>query len=188
MILSEPGALIEYLTFPESGMVSLLAVMQDGRTIATASIGRDGVLGGFGSLGLRSFPGRSVVHLPGIALRVPASKIVRLARHYPAIREMLIDYVERLLGQLFVLSACNSLHPIELRLSRWLLQAREKVGSEIIPITQELLSEVLGVRRASITEAAGNLEAMGLIRRNRGYIEIVNHAELAASACECRLY
>ncbi len=184
-ILGEPGKQIDHLVFPESGMISLLAVMSDGRSIETVSIGRDGVLGSTAGLGVRSYSGRAVVYLPGTGLRIASSDIRRLGKEHPVIQDTLIEYVENLLRQMFVNAGCNALHSIELRFSRWLLRACDRLESNFVPMTQELLSQVLGVRRASITEAAGHLEVLGLIRRSRGHIEVIDRIALHAASCEC---
>jgi len=185
MVLHEPGDEPERVWFPQSGMVSLLAVMSDGKAVETATVGREGVVGGMGGLGLHIPLTRAVIQVPVIASRLPAATFRRAVQSYPVLRDMIVRYNDVLLGQVQVTCACNALHPIQKRLARWILQTRDRVDTDTVPLTQELVSEMLGVRRSSVSEIAGRLQASGLIRYSRGSIEILNRPALEAASCEC---
>ncbi len=183
--INEPGDEIEYTYFPLTGMVSLLAVMQDGRAVETATVGSEGVVGAMAGLGLHVTLTRAVVQVPLIASRFAAAPFREAVAKIPALRDVIVRYNEVLFGQVQVTAACNALHPIHARLARWILQTRDRVTNDAVPLTQELLSEMLGVRRSSVSEAAGKLQATGIIRYKRGSIEIVDRAALEVVACEC---
>ncbi len=183
--LNEPGDEIEYVHFPLTGMVSLLAVMRDGKAVETATVGSEGVVGAMAGVGLHITLTRAVVQVPLIASRFAAGPFRKVVSGSLVLRDMVVRYNEVLLGQVQITAACNALHPIHARLARWILQTRDRVTTDIVPLTQELLSEMLGVRRSSVSEAAGRLQASGVIRYRRGSIEILNRAALESAACEC---
>jgi CRP-like cAMP-binding protein len=184
-ILQEQGERLDYVYFPHEGIVSLMAVMKQGEAIQTATIGREGAIGLSAGLGPRRSPTRAVVQAAGKAVRVASSQFRRLAEEHQAIRDMIARYGEVLLIQLNQTAACNALHDVEERLSRWLLQARDRVDDNKIRFTHEFLSQVLGVRRPTVTVVARMLQEAGLIRYHRGQIEIINRQGLEARACEC---
>jgi CRP-like cAMP-binding protein len=184
-VLAEPGDETEQIYFPHTGMISLLAVMQDGKAVETATIGNEGVVGAMAGLGLHIALTRAVVQTPLIVSHISAAQFRKLVQASDALRNLVMRANEMLLGQVQMTAACNALHPIQARLARWILQTRDRVDDNIIPLTQELLSEMLGVRRSSVSEVASALQAAGLIRYSRGFIEIVNRKALEAAACEC---
>lgn len=186
MVLHEPSAAIDYLTFPVSGLISMLAVMADGRTIETASIGSEGVMGGFGIVGMHRFYARALVSLPLVAISVSRHDMRNLIRQHPDIQDVLTGYIEALLAQLFTLAPCNALHSVEARFCRWILRASDQLGSDEVPITQDMLSQILGVRRASVTGVAGHLEKAGIISLQRARVNVIDRARLESAACECR--
>jgi CRP-like cAMP-binding protein len=185
LVLSEPGEEPERIYFPHTGMISLLAVMADGKAVETATVGREGVVGAMAGLGLHIPQTRAVVQVQLVASRIAAVPFRRAVQASPALRDMIVRYNDALLGQVQITAACNALHPIQKRLARWILQTRDRIDSDLVPLTQELLSEMLGVRRSSVSEIAGRLQATGLIHYSRGTIEIANRAGLEAVACEC---
>jgi CRP-like cAMP-binding protein len=166
-------------------MVSLVAVMQNGATVETATVGRAGVIGASSGLGAKQSFGRAIVQLPGTAAWLTASQFHAAASQSQAIRDLIIRYDEILLGQVQQSVACNALHAMEARLCRWLLQTHDCVDGDIIPLTQEFLGQMLGVRRTTVTIAARVLQSAGLIRYHRGHIQIVDRAALKDLACEC---
>jgi CRP-like cAMP-binding protein len=185
LVLSEPGEEPERVYFPHIGMISLLAIMADGKAVETATVGREGVVGAMAGLGLHIPLTRAVVQVPLVASRIAAVPFRRVVQASDTLRDMIVRYNDVLLGQVQITAACNALHPIQKRLARWILQTRDRIDTDSVPLTQELLSEMLGVRRSSISEIANRLQATGLIRYSRGMIEIVNRPELEAAACEC---
>jgi CRP-like cAMP-binding protein len=184
-VLQEQGDPIDQVYFPHDGIISLLAVMQRGDAIETASIGYEGALGAFAGLGHRRSRTRAVVQVSGAALRIAASHFRNAAAESEVVRGVIMQYGEILLIQVQQTAACNALHAVEARLSRWLLQARDRLESNTIKLTHEFLSQMLGVRRTTVTVVANVLQQAGLIRYHRGRIEIVDRIGLEARACEC---
>jgi len=184
-VLLEPGEPISNVYFPCDGIVSLLSVMQEGDAIETATVGREGAIGVLSGLGLRRSYSRALVQVPGRACRIPASQFRRAAEISQAIRDLIVHYSETLLIQVQQTAACNALHGVEERLSRWLLQARDRVDADIVRLTHDVLAQTLGVRRPTITVAAQQLQDAGLIRYHRGYTQILDRPGLEARACEC---
>jgi CRP-like cAMP-binding protein len=184
-LLQEQGDPVEHVYFPSGGIVSLLAVMRQGEAIEIATIGREGAVGSLAGLGPRHSHTRSVVQVAGLALRIPASRFRAAAQDSAGIRDIIVRYGEMLLIQVQQTAACNALHDVEARLSRWLLQARDRLDTNTIQLTHEFLSQMLGVRRTTVTVVANMLQQAGLIRYHRGRIEILDQAGLEARACEC---
>src|ERR1700752_1863619 len=183
--LSRAGDQIEYVYFPLSGAISLMIHMANGKTVATAAIGREGGVGLLSVLGPSPSAITAVVHAPGAASRIPASRFHAAFSRSAAIRQLVQTHVRALLIQLQHGAACNALHPVEARLARWLLHFRDRIDSDVLPLTQEALAQILGVRRTTVTLLMRNLRASGAIRSDRrGQIEIVR-SRLAAVACEC---
>jgi len=166
-------------------MVSLVAVMQSGATVETATIGRGGVIGASAGLGARSTFGRAIVQLAGSAAWLSAAQFHAAANECQAIRDLVVRYNDLLLAQVQQSVACNALHALESRLCRWLLQTHDCVDGDAIPLTQEFLGQMLGVRRTTVTIAARLLQSAGLIRYRRGLIHIVDRAALEEVSCEC---
>jgi CRP-like cAMP-binding protein len=185
IVLFEPGDEVDQIYFPLSGMVSLVIVMQDGKAIETATVGREGVVGAMAGLGLHVARIRAIAQLPGLVCRISAPQLRRAAEASKPITDLCIRYNEVLLEQARVTAACNALHPVEARLCRWLLQSRDRAESDTILLTQEFLSEMLGVRRTSVTEVARNIQARGAISYSRGVIKILNLKILKELSCEC---
>jgi CRP-like cAMP-binding protein len=184
-VLAEPGDETEHIYFPHTGMISLLAVMQDGKAVETATVGSEGVVGAMAGFGLHIALTRAVVQTPLIASHIAAVRFRKLVQASDALRNLVMRANEMLLGQVQMTAACNALHPIQARLARWILQSRDRVDDDLIPLTQELLSEMLGVRRSSVSEVASALQAAGFIRYSRGSIEILDRKALQGAACEC---
>ena len=185
VMLHDVGEQIERVYFPHSGMVSLVAVMQSGATVETATVGRAGVIGASAALGARTAMARAIVQLPGTAAWLSASQLHAAAVQSQAIRDLIVRYHDVLLAQVQQSVACNALHTLDARLCRWLLQTHDCTDGNVIPLTQEFLGQMLGVRRTTVTIAARLLQGAGLIRYRRGHIQILDRAALEDMACEC---
>ncbi len=184
-VLAEAGDEFDQIYFPHDGMLSLLAVLRDGKAIETATVGREGVVGAMAGLGLYKSLVRVVVQLPTVVSKIPASRFRRAAADSDAVRDMCIQFNEVLLSQARVTAACNALHVIEARFCRWLLQSTDRAASNTLPLTQEFLAEMLGVRRTSVTEVASKMQSAGAINYSRGVINILDRAALEKMSCEC---
>ena len=184
-VLSRAGESIEYVFFPHGGAISLMIDMADGQTVATAAVGRKGAVGMLSVLGPSPSAATAVVRAAGTAARISASRFHAAFNRRPAIRNLVQNHVRAMLIQFQLGSACNALHPVEARMARWLLQLRDRIDHDILPLTQQALSQILGVRRTTVTLLMRNLRARGAIRSDqRGRIE-VDRLRLAAAACEC---
>jgi CRP-like cAMP-binding protein len=184
-VLSRAGDEIKHVFFPHSGAISLMTDMADGQTVATAAIGREGAVGILSVLGPSPSAITAVVRAAGTASRIPASRFHAAFSQSPAIRHLVQDHVRAMLIQFQLGSACNALHPVEARMARWLLQLRDRIDHDVLPLTQQALSQILGVRRTTVTLLMRNLRARGAIRSDqRGRIEI-DRSRLVAAACEC---
>jgi CRP-like cAMP-binding protein len=162
------------------------ALLERGRgAVESASIGRSGVIGASAGLGARSAFARAIVQLPGTAAWLSAAHFYAAASQSQAIRDLIVHYNDLLLAQTQQSVACNALHVLETRLCRWLLQTHDCIDSDAIPLTQELLGQMLGVRRTTVTIAARLLQSAGLIRYRRGVIQILDRKGLEEISCEC---
>jgi CRP-like cAMP-binding protein len=184
-VLAEPGDEFEHVYFPQSGMLSLLAVLRDGKAIETATVGREGVVGAMAGLGLYKSLVRVVVQLPTMVSKISASQFRKATVQSEAVRNMCIQYNEVLLSQARVTAACNALHVVEARFCRWLLQTADRAESDNVALTHEFLAEMLGVRRTSVTEVASKMQAAGAINYSRGQITILKRSALENMSCEC---
>jgi CRP-like cAMP-binding protein len=185
LVLLEAGEEFDHVYFPHSGMLSLLVVMRDGKGIEVATVGREGVVGAMAGLGLYKSSVRVVVQLPMAATRIAATHFRKAVDSSDAVRDLCIRYNEVLLLQARVTAACNAVHSVEARFCRWLLQSADRAESDRVPLTQEFLAEMLGVRRTSVTEVASNIQKLGAIAYSRGVIQIVDRPALERLACEC---
>jgi CRP-like cAMP-binding protein len=183
--LQEPDELIEYVYFPTSGMLSVLTVLEDGESIETASVGSEGMTGARVSLGSTRATSRLVVQLEGQGFRMRADAL----RHHLAQMETLRGVVARYVDVLFTLfaqsAACNRVHSIDQRIARWLLMTHDRAAADEFALTQEFLSQMLGVRRASVSLAAAGLQRAGCIKYRHGRITVVDRRALEAASCEC---
>jgi CRP-like cAMP-binding protein len=185
-VLWEPGEVAEAVYFPLSGILSLVTVMHDGDMVEVATVGREGMAGLHHFLGSRSIPNiRAICQVLGDAVEVDAGMFREASAAPGPLRQLVERYALAMQVATAQEVACNRLHPLELRCARWLLTTREQVGADEFGLTQEFLAEMLGVRRATVTIAAGMLQKAGLIRYRRGWIEILDPDGLSAAACEC---
>ncbi len=184
-VLARAGEEVDYVFFPHSGAILLMIDMADGHTVATGVVGREGMVGSLSVLGPSPSGITAVVAAAGTASRLPAARFHAAFGRSPAIRRVIQRHIAAMLVQFQLGSACNALHPVEARMARWLLQLRDRIDSDILPLTQQALSQILGVRRTTVTLLMRNLRARGAIRSDqRGRIEI-DRSRLSAVACEC---
>lgn len=184
-VLHEPGAPIKFGYFPDSGIISILSVLSDGKSVEVGLIGKEGFVGLPLTVGFRSSPTRAICQAPGTALRIAASALAQVLPQCPRLEKALDRYSLTLGMQASQVAACNGLHEVDARLARWLLMCHDRLGFDSVPLTQEFLSQMLGIRRASVTVAAGILQKAGLIRSARGEVTILNRKGLEELACEC---
>jgi CRP-like cAMP-binding protein len=184
-VLQEQDAPVEFVYFPVSGVISLLAVMNDGAAVEAAMIGREGCVGLCADLGPWHACARAVVQAGGSAERIPAALFKDIAYENGQIKGLMLRYKEALCAQIQQTAACNALHSVEKRVARWLLQMLDRIDIGEVSATQEIVSRMLGVKRTTITVVAGHLQANDLIRWRRGHIEVANRAALEKLACEC---
>jgi CRP-like cAMP-binding protein len=184
-VLFEDGDPISRVYFPHRGIISLVVDLASGDTIETAMIGRDSVVGGASAIDGKVFLNRAVVQVVGAASVVPADRLCHAAAQSADLRAILIRHEQAILAQAQQSAACNATHTLEARLARWLLRCRDLLDSEDIPLTQELIAQMLGVRRASVTIVASTLQQAGVIAYKRGHIRVQDVEGLKESACEC---
>jgi CRP-like cAMP-binding protein len=184
-VLQEPGQAVGSVYFPHGGMISVLVVMPEGETVETMTIGREGGVGLASGIGSQAALNRVIVQLPGRATQVPAVRWAALAQQSQAVRDLIVCYNDVQLAQVQQSVACNALHDVEARLCRWLLEARDRVGSDTLPLTQEFLAEMLGVRRTTVTIVARMLQSAGFVHYRRGVVHLRDVAALEGAACEC---
>jgi CRP-like cAMP-binding protein len=183
--LCEVQTPLQHAYFPLSGWISLISATSNHHPLGVAMIGNEGVLGASLALGVSNPRLRGVVHGPGVGLRTTASQLRRLLRNSPALQNALRCYVHVLMGQLIQTATCNSFHEVEMRLARWLLMTQDRASSELLPLTHQLLADLLGVQRSAVTIAAGKLQRKKLIGYSRGQIRILSRNGLEDACCEC---
>lgn len=184
-VLNNPEEPVQHIYFINDALVSILSLLSDGSTIEVGVVGRDGISDTSVLFGTNVAAHQALVQIPGSALRIKTEAFTEEIERGGQLQLLLLRYARLLLTQISQVSACNSLHTIEERLARWLLMSAYRVESNELPLTQEFLSHMLGVRRAGVTVAARVLQSAGLIKYNRGHITILDEEGLEASACEC---
>ncbi len=184
-VLHEVGELVEYVYFPDQGIVSLLSTMADGSMVEVGLVGNDGVVGIPAALGDNIATTIATVQVPGSGMRMKASLLKSQFQRGGVLQSLLLRYMQALFAFVSQNAACNRLHQLDGRLARWLLLVYDRVESNQLPLTHEFMAQMLGVRRAGVTEAANTLQQAGLIRYTRGKITILNRQELEAASCEC---
>ena len=184
-LLYQTNEPIEYAYFPLNGVCSLLNIMKNGEGMEAATVGKEGMLGVPLLLGTTQMPMQAIAQIPGDALRIKANVFQREVFWGCPLHTLLLRYTHTLMNQFAQTSACNRVHLVEQRCCRWLLMTRDRVESNELPLTQEFLSLMLGVRRSRRSEVVANLEKAGLIRYQRGRITLLDLQGLEASACEC---
>jgi CRP-like cAMP-binding protein len=184
-ILFEVGAPLSHVYFIDEGLASVITTMEDGGSSEVGMVGREGLVGVSALLGGRRSAQHVVMQLPGRGHRIPAQRCKSVFEESREVRAAVLRFTEDLLNLSSQTAGCNRLHSIEQRSARWLLMASDRIGSNFLPLTQEFLAAMLGVRRSGVSEAASELQRSGLIRYQRGRITIVDRAGLESIACEC---
>ena len=184
-MLYRPGEQLTHAYFPTTAIVSLHYVTESGAVAETAGVGNDGMVGVALFLGGHSMPGSAVVQTAGYAYRLDSRILQTEFSRGGSMIALLLRYTQALLTQIAQTAVCNCHHSLEQRLCRWLLLTLDRCASQDLVITQELVASILGVRRESITDAAGSLERAGYISSRRGHISVVDRKGLEATACEC---
>ncbi|MDT4895101.1 MAG: hypothetical protein QOH25_178 [Acidobacteriota bacterium] len=184
-IISQPDEKIEYVHFPKRGIISICAVMRDGSQVEVGVIGNEGMCGLPVIFDTKTAPLQAMVQIPDGAVRMSSEAFKREIEHCPYLRQSLMHYAQAFFIQAAQTAACNRLHPLDGRLARWLLMCQDRTQSDVLPLTHEVLSIMLGVRRAGVSVAANKLRADGLIDYQRGLIRIIDRTELETVTCEC---
>ena len=183
--LYEAGARLKHLYFPTSGIVSLLHGTADGASAEIAIVGNEGVVGISLVMGDEPTPSSAVVQSCGAALRVGAEVLDAELRRGGRLQQLLLGYTHSLIAQMSQTAVCHRHHSVEQRLCRWLLMSVDRLSSGEVAVTQELIAQMLGVRREGITEAMSRLQEGGVLRHSRGRIVLTSRARMQARACEC---
>jgi CRP-like cAMP-binding protein len=184
-VLFDPDRPIEHVYFPEDCLASIVGIMADGSAVETATVGNEGMVGLAVFLGDGRTSGQAFCQVPGKALRMEATAFRRELQHGGELSIRLNRYTQALIAQIAQSSACNRLHPLRQRCARWLLQTHDRVGRDAFTFTHHFLSQMLGVRRATVTELAGEFEREGLILNHYARLVIRNRDGLEAATCEC---
>ncbi len=183
--LYQPNVPIEFVYFPLEGVYSLLSLSSEGDLIEVGTVGNEGMVGLPVFLGVRQVPGIAMCQVPGNALRMRASDLQTSVSRDSSLYDVLHRYTQALFNFISQSALCNRLHSIEQRCCRWLLLTRDRVGTDHFPLTHEFLSQMLGVRRAGVSEVAARLQNAGFISYRYGKMSIVDRAGLEATSCEC---
>lgn len=184
-VLSEPDQPITEVYFPTRGVISLVNEPDDGEIVEFATVGNEGMVGFPILLGSSTMPSRVIVQVAGSALRISASDLLEALKVTPNLHRLLMRHVMALLNQIAQSTSCNRLHEVQERCARWLLHTHDRVAGDSFVLTQEFLSQMLGVHRPTVSVAARMLSKAGLISYSRGRIEVIDRRGLEAAACSC---
>jgi CRP-like cAMP-binding protein len=186
-VLYESGSQLRHVYFPTTSIVSLLYVMEDGSSAEIAVVGYEGMVGVALFMGGETTPSRAVVQSAGHAYRMKGAVLKEEFTRAASFQHLLLRYTQSLLTQMAQTAVCNRHHSVDQQLCRWLLLSLDRLPSNRLTMTHELIANMLGVRREGVTEAAGKLQAAGLIRYSRGRITVLDRPGLEARSCECYL-
>ncbi len=184
-VLYESGDTMRHVYFPTDAIVSLLYVMENGSSGEIAVVGREGMVGIALFMGGESTPSRALVQSAGHAWRMPAQRLKDEFNRHGELQHLLLRYTQALITQMAQTAVCNRHHSIDQQLCRWLLLSLDRLPGNRLVMTQELIANMLGVRREGVTEAAGKLQKEGLIEYSRGQITVLDRARLEQRSCEC---
>jgi CRP-like cAMP-binding protein len=184
-VLNEIDQPIEFAFFINDGLASVLSIMKNGKSVEVGLCGTEGFIGLPLLAGFNSSPTRVIMQVAGSAFRISAANLIAVLQKSPKLAMALQRSVQELGLQSAQVAACNRLHEVEERLARWLLMSQDRLGGDLVPLTQEFLAHMLGTRRASVTEAAGILQKAGLIIYSRGSVKIEKRSQLEKASCEC---
>ena len=184
-VLYESGGQLRHVYFPTTSIVSLLYVLADGASTEIAVVGNEGILGVSIFMGGETTPSRAIVQSAGHGYRLGAQLLKQEFNGVGPVRPVLLRYTQALITQMAQTAVCNRHHSVEQQLCRWLLLSLDRLNSNKLVMTQELIANMLGVRREGVTEAAGHLQRAGLIHYTRGHIEVLDRPGLERAVCEC---
>jgi CRP-like cAMP-binding protein len=184
-VLYESGSKLTHVYFPTTSIVSLLYVLEDGASAEIAVVGHEGIVGISLFMGGESTPSRAVVQSAGRAFRLKASVMLQEFNRAGPVLHLLLRYTQALITQMAQTAVCNRHHSLDQQLCRWLLLSLDRLHCDELVMTQELIADMLGVRREGVTEAAGHLQQAGLIRYRRGRITVLDRHRLEQRTCEC---
>jgi len=184
-VLHEPGDTLKSAWFCNSGLISILSVFQDGKSVEVGLVGKEGFIGVPLVAGFRTAPTRAIAQIEASAFRIDADKLADLLLQCPKLERRLQQFSQIMAMVVTQIAACNRLHEVDERLARWLLMSADRIGSNAVPLTQEFLAQMLGTRRSSVTVAAGVLQRAGLIAYSRGDVKIIDRPKLEEASCEC---
>jgi len=184
-VIYEPGGVLHHVYFPTDSIVSLMYTTADGAAAEIAMVGNEGLVGIAVFMGGGTTPSRAVVQSAGSAYRLTAEKLKEEFHRNGETQRLLLRYTQALITQMAQTAVCNRHHSVDQQLCRWLLLSLDRVSSNRLTMTQELIANMLGVRREGVTEAAGKLQKLGVIRYTRGQIEVLDRAKLEQLCCEC---
>lgn len=184
-VLYESGEHLKHVYFPTTSIVSLLYVMSDGASAEIAVVGNEGILGISLFMGGETTPSRAVVQSAGSGYRLRPQLLMREFNRAGPIMHLLLRYTQALITQMAQTAVCNRHHTVDQQLCRWLLMSLDRLSSSKLTMTQELIANMLGVRREGVTEAAGKLQRAGVIRYSRGQITVLDRPRLEQKVCEC---
>lgn len=179
------GDTVEEVVFPHSGLIAMSMPLRDNPGAAAALIGREGMVGALAAAAGAPAASDAVVHIAGHASRLSAAAFRQVLDDNPSLRRRMARYSHALVAQSQQNALCHAVHPVEARICRWLLTIQARCAGDKVPLTQSTLAQMLGVRRTTVTLIAGRLEALGVIRCHRGYMQIVDQHELERHSCEC---
>ena len=184
-VLHYPQTPMQYLYFPEDGLISIVAHAGEGKGIEGWLVGRDGFIGVPVILGEDSPSHRRVVQVGGTALRIRSTVMLQAMEEMRPLRDLLLYYVQVVLMQTAQISACNAAHGVQQRVARWLLMAQDRCGTDTLPLTHDILARMLGIRRATITDCIIGLERNGVLEKARSLIQIIDRDRLKETSCAC---
>jgi len=183
--LYESGDALRHVYFPTDSIVSLLYVMENGASAEISVVGNEGLVGIAVFMGGESTPSRAIVQSAGHAYRLPGQRLKDEFNRHGELLLLMLRYTQALITQMAQTAVCNRHHTIDQQLCRWLLLSLDRLQSDQVRMTQELIANMLGVRREGVTDAAGKLQRLGIIEYSRGHIKVVDRARLEALSCEC---
>lgn len=184
-VLHESGGQLQYVYFPTSAIVSLLYMMENGATAEIAGVGNEGIVGISVFMGGKTTPSTAVVYVGGYGFRLKSKLLMEEFNRAGSMMRLMLLYTQALMTQMSQTAVCNRHHSVEQQLCRWLLLTHDRSPSNELTITQEMISNLLGVRREGVTASAGNLQRDGLISYRRGHISVLDRSGLESQACEC---
>jgi CRP-like cAMP-binding protein len=184
-VLYESGDTLRHAYFPHNTVVSLVAVMKDGRSAEMAVYGREGALGIVSTLTVSQSFGRYIVQASGTASRIELERLHEVISQRPKVRQLVLRFTEAMMARVLQNVACNAVHGVEARCCRWILSMHDRLDQNTVPLTHEFLADMLGVQRSTVSSITRSLQEAGLIMQGRGLITVTNRAGLEGASCEC---